>query len=134
VSDIIEQLQIQPLTSLFLLIGLAGCSPCGGFAVFQGACERVCCEVADKVDVCEQVTYADLDALDRDDFVRACTGGWTSTSADLTSYELQEATESCRAVRDKVKALDFTATDEGCAALAGLAALYADTDTPDTDE
>ena len=113
-----------PSLATLLMVGLAGCSPCGAFSFLQGSCERVCCDVADAVEACDQVSFEDLGATTRDAFVDSCTDDWVCVNGELTSSEVQEATASCRSARDRLDGLDLSA--EGCAELAGL---Y-DTDTP----
>ena len=106
-------------------MGLAACgNTCGALGVLASRCDRLCCDVAATLDGCvdDTLTWDDLGAADADDFARQCSDDWDRTSADLTAYELQEATEVCRDVRDKVGALDPNAP-ETCEQ---IRALYAE--------
>jgi hypothetical protein len=81
--------------------------------VLASRCDRLCCDVAETLDGCidATLTWNDLGATDADDFARQCADDWDRTSADLTAYELQEATDVCRDVRDVVADLDPTDPD-----------------------
>ncbi len=75
-----------------LLAALTGC------ALFRDDCEELCVSIATELDICEfdgAVTWADLGALGRDDFSRACMDEWQRSSRDLNSLELESALDVC---------------------------------------
>ena len=101
------------LATTFLLIaaatGLAGCTdPCGAVSsALDTRCEKLCCDVADALQTCidqgtASLTWSDVGAEDRRDFARQCADDWDRASADLTAYELQEATAVCRDSRESL--------------------------------
>lgn len=102
--------------SLAILTGLllSGCGPpCNIAAVWTSRCDRLCCEVADSVEPCidDVFTWSDLGSSDRQDFVRQCFDQWSEARADLTSYELQQATLVCRDVRREISRIPADAPD-----------------------
>ncbi|TVQ92804.1 MAG: hypothetical protein EA397_06540 [Deltaproteobacteria bacterium] len=87
-------------------MALSACGPpCSVAAIWTSRCDRLCCHVADAIEPCIDQTFvwADLGSSDRDDFVRQCFDQWSEARADLTSYELQQATLVCRDVRREIQ-------------------------------
>ena len=82
---------------LFLLVTswLSGCNPCG--VVWNDKCEKLCCQVSRVLEECENQNWAwsDIGALDKDDFTRQCFQDWDDITANLTTYENQQAVEVC---------------------------------------
>lgn len=105
------------MSRLLLLVALSlGCSdPCSGLgAALDARCERLCCDVGAALETCIEggrtsLTWSDVGAVDRRDFARQCSDDWDRTSADLTAYELQEATGVCQDTRKDLDALDCEA-------------------------
>ncbi len=112
---------------------LAGCgASCGPLAP---RCERVCCEVADALEPCigPRLTWADVGARDRVDFIRRCRNDWDRARGELNPYEVQGANEVCERTRDAVAQVLEEGTEAACAELVPLYAVPeddADTDAP----
>lgn len=72
-----------------LLLALAGCGD---------QCERLCREVSVRLDGCmgDVITWPDVGARSRADFVDQCRLDWDRTSSNLTSSDVGEAVDICR--------------------------------------
>jgi len=110
----------RPVPAVVLAVGVlllttACTDPCGAVAsALDSRCEKLCCDVADALQACMaddpgSLTWSDVGASDRRDFARQCADDWDRTSAELTAYELQEATAVCGDSRDGLDAVDCQA-------------------------
>ena len=74
--------------SLALIGGLAGCGD---------HCESLCQRTADRLAVCkdESLTWPDLGARNKADFVNQCWSDWDRESAQLSAPALREALDVC---------------------------------------
>jgi hypothetical protein len=70
-------------------------------------CERLCREAGVKLNTCRgaSLSWADLGARSRADFVDQCRLDWDQTSADLPSTDLAEALDICRIGSEELAAL-----------------------------
>ncbi len=88
-------------------IGALGVVVCLAVAGCGDRCERLCREASVKLDACRgsSLSWADLGARNRADFVDQCRLDWDQTSGDLTSSDLAEALDICRIGSDELAAL-----------------------------
>ncbi|MEZ4321390.1 MAG: hypothetical protein R3F61_28220 [Myxococcota bacterium] len=70
-------------------------------------CEVLCREVGGKLDAClgDSLSWPDVGARSRADFVDQCRLDWGRTNGDLTSSDLAEALDICRTGSDELAAL-----------------------------
>jgi hypothetical protein len=70
-------------------------------------CQNLCRSVAERVQTCrpESITWADLGATSRSDFVNSCDNAWDRTRLGLTANDLRLALEDCQAANQEVDTL-----------------------------
>ena len=88
-------------TLLFVALLAAAAGGCGD------RCQSLCVSVADRVQTCrpESITWADLGAKSRSDFVGACQVAWDRTRLSLSANDLRLALEDCQAANKEVDTL-----------------------------
>ena len=88
----------SPATLLLVLAALAGCGD---------RCQRLCGDVADRISTCrpESITWADLGATSRQNFVGECKDAWDRARIDLSASDLRLALEDCDAARQELGTL-----------------------------
>ena len=87
--------------ALLLIVGSTFASGCGD------RCQRLCETVSFRADDCrpESLTWADLGATSRGNFVDACEDAWDRARLDLSANDLRLALEDCALARQEVDTL-----------------------------
>ena len=93
----------SPATFTMMTVGvLLLASGCGD------RCESLCRELATEIDACrsESLSWADLGARSRPDFVEQCRRQWEQERADLSPNSLVLSLDVCQATQEELPQLD----------------------------